>query len=160
MCHIVLFIFFFLMIRRPPRSTRTDTLFPYTTLFRSKSHARAEKGGLLQQRQAVVRSRRAHRDGAVFMNGTGEAGMMPRRDEEYRTTRRREWDEAGKRYGHLSGGPLADLMRQATEEIFRNAALAPGQHLLAVGTGAGSPALEAIARVGPAGKIGRAHVCT
>src|SRR3546814_15275929 len=29
------FCFFFLMIRRPPRSTRTDTLFPYTTLFRS-----------------------------------------------------------------------------------------------------------------------------
>src|SRR3546814_2427576 len=28
---------FFLMIRRPPRSTRTDTLFPYTTLFRSAS---------------------------------------------------------------------------------------------------------------------------
>src|SRR3546814_8482361 len=28
--------FFFLMIRRPPRSTRTDTLFPYTTLFRSE----------------------------------------------------------------------------------------------------------------------------
>src|SRR3546814_11782552 len=27
--------FFFLTIRRPPRSTRTDTLFPYTTLFRS-----------------------------------------------------------------------------------------------------------------------------
>src|SRR3546814_18215256 len=30
-----LFLFFFLMIRRPPRSTRTDTLFPYTTLFRA-----------------------------------------------------------------------------------------------------------------------------
>src|SRR3546814_1384051 len=30
-------LFFFLMIRRPPRSTRTDTLFPYTTLFRSPS---------------------------------------------------------------------------------------------------------------------------
>src|SRR3546814_10158136 len=29
-------IMFFLMIRRPPRSTRTDTLFPYTTLFRSE----------------------------------------------------------------------------------------------------------------------------
>src|SRR3546814_2802724 len=29
------YICFFLMIRRPPRSTRTDTLFPYTTLFRS-----------------------------------------------------------------------------------------------------------------------------
>src|SRR3546814_12081476 len=31
-------LFFFLMIRRPPRSTRTDTLFPYTTLFRSRSN--------------------------------------------------------------------------------------------------------------------------
>src|SRR3546814_12493052 len=35
--------FFFLMIRRPPRSTRTDTLFPYTTLFRS---AKAEELGV------------------------------------------------------------------------------------------------------------------
>src|SRR3546814_6995942 len=34
-CDITLFFLFFLMIRRPPRSTRTDTLFPYTTLFRS-----------------------------------------------------------------------------------------------------------------------------
>src|SRR3546814_10079011 len=33
---LILYIFFFLMIRRPPRSTRTDTLFPYTTLFRSR----------------------------------------------------------------------------------------------------------------------------
>src|SRR3546814_5628421 len=32
----MLLYLFFLMIRRPPRSTRTDTLFPYTTLFRSK----------------------------------------------------------------------------------------------------------------------------
>src|SRR3546814_6168791 len=32
---VYIFIVFFLMIRRPPRSTRTDTLFPYTTLFRS-----------------------------------------------------------------------------------------------------------------------------
>src|SRR3546814_14397102 len=30
-------LFFLLMIRLPPRSTRTDTLFPYTTLFRSRS---------------------------------------------------------------------------------------------------------------------------
>src|SRR3546814_3873235 len=33
--YVVLIFCFFLMIRRPPRSTRTDTLFPYTTLFRS-----------------------------------------------------------------------------------------------------------------------------
>src|SRR3546814_15803388 len=34
------FFFFFLMRRRPPRSTRTDTLFPYTTLFRSEARRR------------------------------------------------------------------------------------------------------------------------
>src|SRR3546814_17639084 len=34
-CSVLLLGLFFLMIRRPPRSTRTDTLFPYTTLFRS-----------------------------------------------------------------------------------------------------------------------------
>src|SRR3546814_19393323 len=34
-------VFFFLMIRRPPRSKRTDTLFPYTTLFRSQTVASA-----------------------------------------------------------------------------------------------------------------------
>src|SRR3546814_7516349 len=39
MYHLSVYFFFFLMIRRPPRSTRTDTLFPYTTLFRSVSSA-------------------------------------------------------------------------------------------------------------------------
>src|SRR3546814_6833519 len=35
------------MIRRPPRSTRTDTLFPYTTLFRSRSLEAFRNGGLI-----------------------------------------------------------------------------------------------------------------
>src|SRR3546814_12432727 len=39
----VVFIIFFLMIRLPPRSTRTDTLFPYTTLFRSTREAHAKQ---------------------------------------------------------------------------------------------------------------------
>src|SRR3546814_14774087 len=34
--NVIRIIIFFLMIRLPPRSTRTDTLFPYTTLFRSR----------------------------------------------------------------------------------------------------------------------------
>src|SRR3546814_17786049 len=38
--------FVFLMIRRPPRSTRTDTLFPYTTLFRSRDIAEVGRGSL------------------------------------------------------------------------------------------------------------------
>src|SRR3546814_22844 len=52
-----LFRFFFLMIRRPPRSTRTDTLFPYTTLFRSRMfrRCRLHRG----HRPAAVAARRA-----------------------------------------------------------------------------------------------------
>src|SRR3546814_4961211 len=41
-------VVFFLMIRRPPRATRTDTLFPYTTLFRSSVGA-SMKIGLLSR---------------------------------------------------------------------------------------------------------------
>src|SRR3546814_9795246 len=37
-----MYLFFFLMRRRPPRSTRTDTLFPYTTLFRSVDEVRPD----------------------------------------------------------------------------------------------------------------------
>src|SRR3546814_1333181 len=48
------------MIRRPPRSTRTDTLFPYTTLFRSifcETDRRASAGS-----QFVLRGRRTGRN--------------------------------------------------------------------------------------------------
>src|SRR3546814_18153360 len=61
------------MIRRPPRSTRTDTRFPYTTLFRSKL-TDVVTGGLFAsiaqvifdggQRAAQVRSQRAAAEGA------------------------------------------------------------------------------------------------
>src|SRR3546814_13139876 len=47
----VILHFFFLMLRRPPRSTRTDTLFPYTTLFRSKVAA-ANKAALREPSNA------------------------------------------------------------------------------------------------------------
>src|SRR3546814_3999143 len=52
------------MIRRQPRSTRTDTLFPYTTLFRS-----GRSGG---QRQELLRRRRPEldeADGGIFRGG-------------------------------------------------------------------------------------------
>src|SRR3546814_6686806 len=45
-------MFFFLMIRRPPRSTRTDTLFPYTTLFRSAHPRIPAHGGMCCSRGA------------------------------------------------------------------------------------------------------------
>src|SRR3546814_4363933 len=54
------------MLRRPPRSTRTDTLFPYTTLFRSPETCRALKAWL---KRADITSgpifRRVHMDGRI-----------------------------------------------------------------------------------------------
>src|SRR3546814_4596371 len=79
------------MIRRPPRSTRTDTLFPYTTLFRSggrPSHYRrlARRGavGIALRRQAA-RFHRAGR-GRRGAAGGGEQHPLPadrRRSEEH-----------------------------------------------------------------------------
>src|SRR3546814_16503327 len=54
-CYLLL-LFLFLMIRRPPRSTRTDTLFPYTTLFRSMKPLGAE----LQLLLGPARQKRLH----------------------------------------------------------------------------------------------------
>src|SRR6188474_3858438 len=50
------FCFFFLMIRRPPRSTRRYTLFPYTTLFRSSPGPRGRQGRAGVQRHRGERS--------------------------------------------------------------------------------------------------------
>src|SRR3546814_7162739 len=49
------FCCFFLMLRRPPRSTRTDTLFPYTTLFRSDARAGIEIPAIARSAGATAR---------------------------------------------------------------------------------------------------------
>src|SRR3546814_16709444 len=61
---MLLFLFFFLMIRRPPRSTRTDTLFPYTTLFRSDI-------------PATEAWFRAHGDVDILHNNAGVVSGLP-----------------------------------------------------------------------------------
>src|SRR3546814_1122299 len=45
------------MIRRPPRSTRTDTLFPYTTLFRSRPARRIKRTGRARHKAPEPRGR-------------------------------------------------------------------------------------------------------
>src|SRR3546814_3769957 len=79
-------LFFFLIIRRPPRSTRTDTLFPYTTLFRSAlrhlphqatgpAHSQSDRaaadGGTGLDRQAAAPAVDARR-----VSGFGQAGFL------------------------------------------------------------------------------------
>src|SRR3546814_14863200 len=74
---LVLLLFFFLMIRRPPRSTRTDTLFPYTTLFRSRGYG-LERGLLGRQRSDLARRPGAARHLRTAAAGrAGGAGCAP-----------------------------------------------------------------------------------
>src|SRR3546814_5441968 len=63
------------MIRPPPRSTRTDTRFPYTTLFRStvlRHPQRMGKGAAL--RSGFAQARRFDMQGVVTMDGDGQHG--------------------------------------------------------------------------------------
>src|SRR3546814_2335620 len=64
------YFFFFLMIRRPPRSTRTDTLFPYTTLFRSGVDA-GLAGLLVLQQQVGHAAVGRHHEHAVIEVAAG-----------------------------------------------------------------------------------------
>src|SRR5690349_24243211 len=69
MCHFLTFMFFFLMIRRPPRST----LFPYTTLFRSELLAIMT----LIENGAATRAQFAK---ASFAGAVGQTQFMPSTD--------------------------------------------------------------------------------
>src|SRR3546814_2853219 len=64
------------MIRRPPRSTRTDTLFPYTTLFRSR------RGRPLPaaRPRGVTTSARLNRARAAYLRSRGAANITARQN--------------------------------------------------------------------------------
>src|SRR3546814_13068671 len=89
---LVLSVFFFLMIRRPPRSTRTDTLFPYTTLFRSDGYGPAPGG-------------KGHREHAVRRARRGRGGNRHRLH--HRQGRRRHRPQAGR---HQLGGTMPGIL--------------------------------------------------
>src|SRR3546814_17265925 len=78
LCHVYSVVFvFFLMIRRPPISTLTDTLFPYTTLFRSSSDCRLGGAHAARSGACVIPQ-------AVCPDHPGlRCGRVPRRSEEH-----------------------------------------------------------------------------
>src|SRR3546814_7522204 len=96
---VYIYVCFFLMIRRPPRSTRTDTLFPYTTLFRSPAslgqglesrlllHQRSGEWSPAARRQAGPAASEAaseipftlHCNTRANERGTGELNHSPQR---------------------------------------------------------------------------------
>src|SRR6056297_2176908 len=78
-------IFFFLMLRRPPRSTRTDTLFPYTTLFRSVERQRLALDVIARGPHAPAIRVLYH----LAAKGLGD-DLMPETDAHQRAPRRRD----------------------------------------------------------------------
>src|SRR3546814_5429939 len=95
------------MIRRPPRSTRTDTLFPYTTLFRSAIPG--SRAGLREDRHTRGRNRS---DAAIgrrqFHHAQGPEGVA-RPAQTPRSARRRAEQGGGRSEEHTS--ELQSLMR-------------------------------------------------
>src|SRR3546814_3329615 len=69
------------MIRRPPRSTRTDTLFPYTTLFRSDRRGNGDAGPERQRHAPSVAASGEYQyepaDRAAGAGARGERGRKP-----------------------------------------------------------------------------------
>src|SRR3546814_6767774 len=100
------------MIRRPPRSTRTDTLFPYTTLFRSQGRLRglrlrrdrAGAGQFLQRRPGFAVP---GRDQGSALHDAGGLARPPQRAD--RDVPRRRGDGALRSEEHTS--ELQSLMR-------------------------------------------------
>src|SRR3546814_18824801 len=83
--YVYLVLFFFLMIRRPPRSTRTDTLFPYTTLFRSIQAAQA-RIAIVARMQRAQNVRLAERQEPIARL-TAALQMLSRRPPDRKSTR-------------------------------------------------------------------------
>src|SRR3546814_2087458 len=72
------------MIRRPPRSTRTDTLFPYTTLFRSLTALGQDVEMEFRRMLAVLRNVRQHSDNwALGRHRVLDIAVAPTRSEEH-----------------------------------------------------------------------------
>src|SRR3546814_4822955 len=69
------------MIRRPPRSTRTDTLFPYTTLFRSANRTAFLWGRRAAHDLAAVEKAAAPRSGPGDLSSPGDRHLSQSLDE-------------------------------------------------------------------------------
>src|SRR3546814_11690408 len=93
--------FFFLMIRRPPRSTRTDTLFPYTTLFRSRHTPNQQKRAGHTEAGCDLARLAGVEPAAVIVEILNEDGTMARRP---------DLEKFAREHG-LKLGTIADLIR-------------------------------------------------
>src|SRR3546814_6918669 len=102
------------MIRRPPRSTRTDTLFPYTTLFRSQRRIGRGLGPADDQRLS--------RRGVAEPGARGALGLHPvGQDDQTVDERPHVSDDAGGAGRRDAGVDAQALIRASTETSLRAA---------------------------------------
>src|SRR3546814_13603088 len=92
---------FVLMIRRPPRSTRTDTLFPYTTLCRSRRGRRIERVGAVKRVVQAAPARIGGVEGKAGVEG-GDDELRPRHRRDFRVDIRGA-DREGRGFGDQIG---------------------------------------------------------
>src|SRR3546814_3518696 len=122
------------MIRRPPRSTRTDTLFPYTTLFRSGRCMLRRRGEGAHRRAPGRRLRRGpglppgtggriagRRAGTPPQHDGADRPAGPRRDGLGRPAGRRAPRAAGFREHRMSTPRLADVL--STDDVIHERAV-------------------------------------
>src|SRR3546814_11087431 len=94
------------MIRRPPRSTRTDTLFPYTTLFRSED---------IELQEAVVHGKPA---GALLPLGRGLFQQLEGGQRSCCPSRDRLQQQRHQTKGQIRGaGLLTDLFQERADDL-------------------------------------------
>src|SRR3546814_17440215 len=101
LCLVIVDVVFFI-IRRPPRSTRTDTLFPYTTLFRSRLRDRSRDH---RRRRPAPRLRRNAHGETKYNGETDEGGCGGGRLRCSRTAGSDHRRQGGAAGGGAGGGP-------------------------------------------------------
>src|SRR3546814_10131438 len=130
------------MIRRPPRSTRTDTLFPYTTLFRSTSLLGNE------MTEAALIERIAARGDGVTGDGRHVAGGVPGdrvRDDGIIIPGPNRTDPVCRHFGKCGGCQLPHVAEPAPADFVRDRVVG-GVEGQEVPTGEVLPALPLIGR--------------
>src|SRR3546814_13326806 len=147
------------MLRRPPRSTRTDTLFPYTTLFRSSIGQTAIIAQTTMSDSEAFRAQQFYAQ-RIWANRRAAVGLMQDYQSAVFTNYRMVGGEFGSFYGTLldptndTATPLEVLLPQRAQvEIYRDAVL-----MSAATSDAGLPLLNTTATPqGPYSEIDKAR---
>src|SRR3546814_1887039 len=129
------------MIRRPPRSTRTDTLVPYTTLFRAVC-VTSDSFGIRNQGQSSDESLAAAMEIVALAKQAGRSGQIT-----IATAFGCPFE------GEIAIGRVVEMAKRAADAEPREIALAD-----TIGVGVPTQVAEMIGRVREAVEIGRAHV--